>query len=75
MTDTNAFEQAANNLTINIDGEEHKLNDLSDAARSQLTNMQAVDKQIADIQQQIAIMQTARNAYATALKGEIAEKH
>ena len=71
----NSLETAAANLTINIDGQEIKLNDLSDAARSQLTNMQAVDKQIADIQQQIAIMQTARNAYATALKGEIAEKH
>jgi hypothetical protein len=71
----NSLETAAANLTINIDGQEIKLNDLSDTARSQLTNMQAVDRQIADIQQQIAIMQTARNAYATALKGEIAEKH
>ena len=71
----NSLETAAANLTINIDGQEIKLNDLSDTARSQLTNMQAVYRQIADIQQQIAIMQTARNAYATALKGEIAEKH
>ncbi|MBT7308192.1 MAG: hypothetical protein HN842_08235 [Gammaproteobacteria bacterium] len=71
----NSLETAAANLTINIDGQEIKLNDLSDAARSQLTNMQAVDRQIADIQQQLAIMQTARNAYATALKGEIAVEH
>ena len=71
----NSLETAAASLTINIDGEEYKLSDLSDAARSQLTNMQAVDRQIADIQQQLAIMQTARNAYATALNGEIAEKH
>jgi hypothetical protein len=71
----NSLETAAASLTINIDGEEYKLNDLSDAARSQLTNIQAVDRQIAGIQQQIEIMQTARNAYATALKGEIAVEH
>jgi hypothetical protein len=34
-----------------------------------------VDQEISKLQQQLAIMQTARNAYSKALKEEIAEKH
>jgi tetratricopeptide (TPR) repeat protein len=56
---------------IRVGNKEIKLNDLSDAARSQLANIQAVDQQIADIQQQIAIMQAARNVYLSALKNEL----
>jgi len=44
---------------------------LSDAAKAQVTNVQLVDQKIAQLQQELAIMQTARNAYANALQAEL----
>ena len=57
--------------TITIDGKEFSLNDLSDQAKAQLGNLQAADTEISRLQVQLAIAQTARNAYAQVLKGEI----
>ena len=53
---------------ITIDGKEYELSDLSDEARAQLQSLQATEVRIAQTQQELAMMQTARNAYATALK-------
>lgn len=64
-----------NTQTVNIDEKEYDLNDLSDAAKSQIVNLRVVDQEISSLQQKLAIMQTARNAYAAALKEDIAEKH
>jgi hypothetical protein len=47
---------------------------LSEGAKSQIVNLQVVDQEIAQLKQQLAIMQTARNAYGSALNTEIAEK-
>ena len=58
-----------------INDKEYDLDDLSDTAKSQIVNIQVVDGEIARLKQQLAIMQTARNAYGKALDGEIAEKH
>ena len=57
--------------TITIDGKEFALTDLSDQAKAQLGNLQAADTEISRLQVQLAIAQTARNAYAQVLKGEI----
>ena len=57
--------------TITIDGKEYPLESLSEAAKSQLTNLRIVDQEIARLQQQQAIAQTARNAYAQALQVEL----
>lgn len=57
--------------TITIDGKEYALDALSEAAKAQLTNLRVVDQEIARLQQQQAIAQTARNAYANALKAEL----
>lgn len=48
---------------------------MKDDAKSQIVNIQVVDSEISKLQQQLAIMQTARNAYGKALNEEIAEKH
>lgn len=56
---------------IAIDGKEFDLDLLSDNAKHQVMNLRVVDQKIAALQQEIAIMQTARNAYATALTGEL----
>jgi hypothetical protein len=50
-----------------INGRERLLFDLSDQAKAELGSMNVVDQKIANLQQEVAIMQTARNAYARAL--------
>lgn len=61
----------ANEQTITIDGQNYNLADLSDAARNQLVNLRVTDQEIASLQQKLAIAQTARVAYANALKAEL----
>ena len=56
---------------ITIDGKEYDLDQLSEAAKSQLTNVRVTDQEIARLQQQLSIAQTARQAYARALQGEL----
>ncbi|WP_113913625.1 DUF6447 family protein [Roseovarius dicentrarchi] len=53
--------------TITVDGKSYNLDSLSDEAKNQLGNLNVVDRKILDLQQEIGIMQTARNAYARAL--------
>ena len=55
--------------TITIDGTEYPEDSLSKEAKAELAGMQACDQKIAVMQTGFAIAQTARNAYATALKG------
>jgi hypothetical protein len=59
--------------TVTIDGKEYELAALSDEARAQLLNLRVTDQEIARLQRQIAIAQTARGAYARALQGELAK--
>jgi hypothetical protein len=59
--------------TWTIDDKEYNIADLSEGAKSQIVNLQVVDQEIAQLKQQLAIMQTARNAYGSALNTEIAE--
>jgi hypothetical protein len=60
--------------TWTIDDNEYNIADLSESAKSQIVNIRVVDQEIANLNQQLAIMQTARNAYGSALNAEIAEK-
>ncbi len=57
--------------TISIDGVQYNLNDLSDVAKAQITNLRVTEQEIARLQMQLAITQTAKVAYARALKGEL----
>jgi len=52
---------------VTIDGKEYLISDLSDQAKAELGSMNVVDQKIANLEQEIAIMTTARNAYARAL--------
>ncbi len=52
---------------VTIDGKEYLLDSLSDDAKNQLGALNTVDRKIADLQQEKAMLQTARNAYAQAL--------
>jgi len=60
--------------TVTIDGKEYELEDLSDNARSQVKSLHLVDQKIAQLQTDIAIVETARNAYAAALRAELPDQ-
>ncbi len=57
--------------SINIDGKTYDLDSLSEATKAQLVNVQTVDRKIAELQQDLAIMQTARAAYARELSNAL----
>lgn len=52
---------------ITIDGTDYVVEDLPKDALDQLASINIVDRKIVDLQQDIGILQTARNAYAAAL--------
>ncbi len=56
---------------ITIDGKDYDLDSLSDNARAQLVNLRATDQELARAQALMAMLQTARTAYANALKAEL----
>ncbi|MDR5899555.1 DUF6447 family protein [Halomonas vilamensis] len=60
---------------VTIDGAEYNLSDLSENARNQVMNLRVTDQEISRLQQQLAITQTARKAYANALAEELPKKH
>lgn len=53
---------------INIDGIEYALADLSEDARRQVHMLQMADLELQRLNLQIAMLQTAKNAYAQTLK-------
>ncbi len=57
--------------TITIDNHNYDLDALSDDARAQLTSLQFVDTELARMQAQTAVLQTARMAYAKALQAAL----
>lgn len=57
--------------TITINGTKHKVDDLNENAKAQLTNIRVVDQEIARLETLLAIAKTARAAYAQVLGGEV----
>lgn len=53
---------------IQIDGKYYLLSDFSNEAKAELESIRITDLKLSQIQSDIAIAQTARNAYAIALK-------
>ncbi|MFG6668613.1 hypothetical protein ACGK9R_16100 [Halomonas sp. HNIBRBA4712] len=60
--------------TVTIDNREYNLDELSENARNQLVNLRVTDQELQRLNQQLAIAQTARTAYANALKDELPKK-
>lgn len=56
---------------LTIDGKDYDSDALSDNAKAQLVSLQAVDRRIESLQEELAILQTARIAYGNALKTEL----
>jgi hypothetical protein len=59
---------------VTIDNKDYLIEDLSDDAKNQLSSINVVDQKITSLQQEVAIMQTARNAYARALAAALPQK-
>jgi hypothetical protein len=57
--------------TIKIDEKEYDSDTLPDEAKKQLQMLQYVDSELARLQAQSAVLQTARGAYANALKAAL----
>ena len=57
--------------TIKIDNVDYDTDKLSNEAKAQLINMQFCDQELARLQAQAAAYQTARMAYAKALKDKL----
>ena len=56
---------------ITIDNQEYDLDHLSDEAKGQLQSLQFVDAELARLKAQIAVLQTARNAYSKGLQAAL----
>ena len=56
---------------VTINGTSYAAENLSDAAKAQIANVQVADAEIARLQQRLAIAQTARHAYFQALLAEL----
>lgn len=61
----------ADEQTITIDGREYKIADLSEAAKTQIANVRATDREIGRLQALLAMCRTARTTYFDALKAEL----
>jgi len=53
---------------IKIDDKDYQLDELSGEAKKQIASLQFVEAEQAQLSAQIAVLQTARNAYSSALK-------
>lgn len=58
---------------INIDGIEYNTEDLSENGKAQLASLQFLEVQMSKLKSEMAVYQTARNAYINALKNELKE--
>lgn len=56
---------------ITVDGVEYHTEDLTDNGKAQLASLQFLEQQMAKLRSEIAVYQTARNAYAQALKAAL----
>lgn len=56
---------------VNVNGTEYNIADLSDEAKMQVQNLRAADAEIRHLNIQLALAQTARNAYIQALQAAL----
>jgi hypothetical protein len=59
---------------ITVDGIDYQTEDLSVNGKAQLASLQFLEAQMKKLQSEIAVYQTARNAYVAALKAELSQK-
>ena len=57
--------------TVSIDGKDYVLDELSNEAKEQIASLQFVEQQIQQLQNELAISDTARIGYSNAIKKEV----
>ncbi|MBL1264583.1 DUF6447 family protein [Candidatus Methylomicrobium oryzae] len=57
--------------TIKIDNKEYALDALPEVVKQQLASLRVVDREIARLQTQLAIAQTARSVFANGIKNNL----
>jgi hypothetical protein len=60
--------------TVTINGKEYDSETFSEEANAQLSSLQVVDRKMIDLDNDLKILQTARNAYAKALNELLPQK-
>ena len=65
--------QEAEEKTIKIDEKEYQIESLSDEAKSQIISLRIAEQEIVKLNHKLAIAQTARNAYAAAVRENLPE--
>ncbi|WP_179105681.1 DUF6447 family protein [Vreelandella utahensis] len=60
--------------TVTIDGQHYKREDLSQSALAQLDNLQFVDREMTELNNRLAVLRTARRAYAKVLESHLPAK-
>ena len=58
---------------LTFDGKEYSIEDLSEGAKQQVLNIQFVDERIQQINNELAIADTARIGYFRAIKNEVSK--
>jgi hypothetical protein len=58
---------------VTVDGTEYLMSGLSDDAKAQLSNIQFVDTMLQQLNNELAVADTARIGYTNALKREISK--
>lgn len=58
---------------IKINGQDYMLADLNDTARKMLGNIEVTDRKIAELKQELALFQVARDAFGSALLANLPE--
>lgn len=59
-------------MKITIDGVDYHVDKLNDTAQAQLKSLKFLEEQMQRISQEMAVFETARQAYLTALRAAIA---
>lgn len=62
-------------VEVTVDGVSYKFSDLCEQAQAQASSLQFCDTQIAELQAKLAVFQTARNAYQSALQQLVPRTH
>jgi len=74
MSEQKKQQKKAAPSTLKFNDVEYKIDDLTDAAKGQLQGLQVAESKIKELNAELALIQTARNAYAQALQAALPEK-
>ena len=75
MADQDAQQKKVESKIMKFNNVEYKIDDLSDIAKGQLDGLQVAESKIKHLNAELALIQTARNAYLQALQAALPEEN